>query len=403
MIFTLEALRAKRGDALLLHVGDPAGPELMIIDGGWRGVYRKTLKPRLERLRADRAPGHKLPVRLLMVSHIDSDHICGVLDMTDELDTFRLDQRDPPYAIRNLWHNSFDDIVGDHAPELFEAAVDEVGTASLAGEIDSDLPGLELRGALVLASVPQGRDLRNHASVLGFSVNQPVGGLIANRGDGAAVDPPLVPGLETIVVAPSLQRLRNLQEEWDRVLREKDLGVEPDVSPVAYVDKSIPNLASIVVLLRAGNREMLLTGDARGDDILDGMEAAGLLDEGGTRPLDLLKLPHHGSYNNVEEDFFRRLPADHYVVSGDGSHGNPEVETFRMLFAGRAGDDRPFSIHLTYAPDEMRADHGVPYPSAELEALFQEHRASGRLLAATWPGEADLGVRIDLGEPYAGA
>ena len=41
----------------------------------------------------------------------------------------------------------------------------------------------------------------------------------------------------------------------------------------------------------------------------------------------MLKVPHHGSANNLETDFFERITADHYVFSGDGEHGNPERET----------------------------------------------------------------------------
>ena len=49
----------------------------------------------------------------------------------------------------------------------------------------------------------------------------------------------------------------------------------------AFVDKSVPNLSSIVVLAELGGKSMLLTGDARGDKILEGMELAGLLETGG--------------------------------------------------------------------------------------------------------------------------
>ena len=91
----------------------------------------------------------------------------------------------------------------------------------------------------------------------------------------------------------------------------------------AFADKSVPNLSSIVVLAELGGKSMLLTGDARGDKILEGMELAGLLEEGGNKHVDLLKVPHHGSDNNMETIFFKRVPADHYVFSGDGEHGNP--------------------------------------------------------------------------------
>ena len=44
---------------------------------------------------------------------------------------------------------------------------------------------------------------------------------------------------------------------------------------------------------------MLLTGDARGDDVLAGLREAGLLRRSPLH-VDVLKLPHHGSDRNVE-------------------------------------------------------------------------------------------------------
>jgi hypothetical protein len=60
----------------------------------------------------------------------------------------------------------------------------------------------------------------------------------------------------------------------------------------------------------------------------------------------VLKVPHHGSANNLETSFFRRVTADHYVFSGDGEYGNPERETLEMLFEARGG--APWTLHFTY-------------------------------------------------------
>ena len=99
---------------------------------------------------------------------------------------------------------------------------------------------------------------------------------------------------------------------------------------------------------------MLLTGDARGDKILEGLELAGLLKPKGTMHVDLLKVPHHGSANNMETKFFKRVTADHYVFSGDGEHGNPERETLEVLFEARG--DEPFVMHFTYPIDDSDAE-----------------------------------------------
>ena len=52
-VFTLEAVFAKKGDALLLHYGPWDAPKCVLIDGGPSGVYRQFLKPRLNRLREE--------------------------------------------------------------------------------------------------------------------------------------------------------------------------------------------------------------------------------------------------------------------------------------------------------------------------------------------------------------
>jgi hypothetical protein len=57
------------------------------------------------------------------------------------------------------------------------------------------------------------------------------------------------------------------------------------------------------------------------------------------------------SSNNLDDDFFERIIAKHYVFSGNGEHGNPERESLEMLFKARVNGD--YVIHLTYPVDEI--------------------------------------------------
>jgi hypothetical protein len=151
---------------------------------------------------------------------------------------------------------------------------------------------------------------------------------------------------------PELEALHKKHEEWLRELKKK--GKSPAETLAAYVDKSVPNLSSIVVLAEFGGKRMLLTGDARGDKIIQGLQLARLLGPGKNSKIevDLLKVPHHGSSNNLKTDFFERVVAKHYVFSGDGEHGNPERESMEMLLAAR-GEDADFTIHFTYPVAEI--------------------------------------------------
>ena len=82
MIFALEALQGNDGDCLLLHYGSTADQtNPVLIDGGSRGVYQSVLKPRLDSLRGQSS----LDLRMVLVSHIDADHITGVIDLLRRL------------------------------------------------------------------------------------------------------------------------------------------------------------------------------------------------------------------------------------------------------------------------------------------------------------------------------
>ena len=103
MPFTLEVLEAKKGDALLLHYGKDSAPKLIVIDGGPGGVYAGSLKPRLDQIKQQRSPNDPLPIRMVMVSHIDDDHINGVLQMISKLAGLKEQHKPLPYDITTLW------------------------------------------------------------------------------------------------------------------------------------------------------------------------------------------------------------------------------------------------------------------------------------------------------------
>jgi hypothetical protein len=365
MTVILEALPARHGDCLLLHYGPPEERQLVLIDGGPARVWRETLSRRLDALRAaqDLEDHQGLLIRLVMVSHIDDDHIRGILELTDLLCERRDDQKALPYRIEELWHNSFDDIVGNQADRLYTAAAAVAGAASGSGFSHFDL---DPHAQAVIASVPQGRALRNNARKLDLAVNRVTasGPLVVPSGRKLAVDLDGGPTLQ--ILGPNQQRLDDLHQEWDEILREKGLDQsDGQAAAAAFVDKSVFNLSSLVVLAAAGSKRALLTGDARGDDVLAYLREAGALADGRAR-FDVLKLPHHGSDRNVTPEFFEAVSADHYIVSGDGRHGNPELATIQMI--REAQGQSAYNIHLTYAVDNFVEG----YPKAQLAQLLAD-------------------------------
>ena len=354
MFFTLDVRRARKGDCLILHYGTKKQPGLGLIDGGPSGVYKPHLKPRLAEIREARGldADATLPVDFLMVSHIDDDHINGVLELTKELLEAKHSQEPLPLKINGVWHNSFDDIIGNSPKELTAAVTAQFGAASLSGD-PGDFPGLDPDAAKVLASVSQGFRLRDDTRGLNLRVNPEFSGkLILAKAKGKQVE--MGKGLSFTVIGPMNPEVLALQKAHDTFLEKAAAkGKETEAALAAFTDNSVPNLSSVVVLAEAGKKRILMTGDARGDKVIEGLELVGLLKKDGksTIHVDVLKCPHHGSKRNAAPIFFRRITADHYVFSGNGEHGNPARETLQMLLDERGDED--YTIHLTYPIDEI--------------------------------------------------
>jgi len=98
--------------------------------------------------------------------------------------------------------------------------------------------------------------------------------------------------------------------------------------------------------------------------------------------VDILKVPHHGSSNNLETGFFERIIADRYVFSGNGEHGNPERESLEMLVEARGSD--PFEAHLTYPIDEIDVARKEDHEKEQRKA-----KARGKKPAPDWIAASD--------------
>jgi len=422
--FTLEALPARYGDCLLLHYGDEAKPGLMLIDGGPGKVWEKFLEPRLQALSAARGPGFK--INLMMVSHIDDDHVVGLVAFTGAWKAAKQAGKAWPYPVREVWHNSFERISNRKDINAVTASVTASAGATSVDEIDLEEHGIEntdeaRAGLKVLASVAKGKALRDDLEALNVPTNTGFDGHLVRPGAGPSVPYKLGAELTLHIAAPLAKQLQDLQEEFAQELKE-------DSALAAYTDGSVPNLSSIAALARFRDKTILLTGDARGDFLREGLKAEGLLDANGKLHVDIFKLPHHGSDRNIDIDFFQDVTADHYVASADGTFINPDRPTLEMLIDARPKDAR-YTIHLTYplaAIDEQRRKEWEAERESELKkkakkppekqasakvreewdeavhglgSLIAAKQAEGYAFKLAAPEAVGTGARIDLLDP----
>jgi hypothetical protein len=316
-MIALEAFSAKEGDALLLHYEDDSGPRYAIIDGGPAGVFTDVVAPRLAELDPT---NNGLRIEFASVSHVDGDHVDGVLDWFEEM-------------TNNVGAGS--DVLFWNSPRAMPAPAQPAGgqikqpkRADLEKLIATLTPGKAM--AVKVQSYKTGTQLDGLATDAGTSINPPHGSrLIA----GDVLPDDIVGPLKIKVTGPSIKVLEKMLLKWQKT-------APIDVTPQS-IDTSVTNLSSLVLHVRAGkSKTMLLCGDARADHILQGLADAGFA-ASPEKPLkvSILKVPHHGSDRNAfsgplakdKWKFFESVLAKHYVFSADGRFDNPSPATVQHV------------------------------------------------------------------------
>ncbi len=332
----LHVVQAKHGDCLILEYHSSSDSKHILIDGGPDTIYEEYLRQVLMDLRAG---GKKLD--LAIVSHVDDDHITGMLDLFKELKQQRDQGRQGIIDVGAFWHNTFSQTLGKDVEGSFRTVLQRSGPAGRR-------EGASFRTE---RSIGQGDELTRLARDLEIPINpQFVPQLLLCSDDAPAT---IKYGrLNLCLVGPTRQNLEKMRKKWIAWLKQQekrrmaaDRGAASETA--AMIDESIPNLSSIMVLCESGGKSILLTGDGRWDDLLRGLDQARRLDAQGKMHVTVLKLPHHGSRRNVTRKFFKTITADKYVICADGKYDNPDFATLQWLVETAREDRRSIEIFVT--------------------------------------------------------
>jgi hypothetical protein len=344
-MLTLHIIQARYGDSLILEYGTSSAPRFLLVDGGPNDVYSHHLKAVLEDIRDD---GGELD--LVVLSHVDRDHVTGLLDLTNDLQWQRVREVPETISINELWHNSFSGTLGTDVQDRFGRLLNRAGP---------------VRSALAHSSktsrdIAQGDELTQSANNLGLPIN-PSDRFGSERiiTVDQATETIVLGNLTLRIVGPTRASLEELEEDWLEWLeQQEDRVLVPDLREAERaarsLDDSVPNLSSIMFLAEADGRTILFTGDGRSDHLKDGLEQAGLLDAEGRLHVNVLKLPHHGSKYNVTADFIETVTADQYVVSASGYHGHPHKDTLRWIVRAARDQARTIEIVATNSTRSLR-------------------------------------------------
>ncbi|HEY0859276.1 MAG TPA: hypothetical protein VGE16_19565 [Albitalea sp.] len=318
-VFTVEMLPADNGDCLWIEYGDPASPRRLLIDCGARSVA-STVAARID---AIEPPGTH-DFELFVLTHIDADHINGVLPL------FQLPSFDARFA--DIWFN------GWHQISRFLSVKQGEEFSRLLEDPARALPW-------------------NRAVSAGGRNKHPAP--IVVPADGVPPTFALAGGLRLTLLSPGADQLNRLARDWRRALlelapRKAMLGRRAPPAPVTDFgtfdvtslamtpvnkDASAANGSSIALLAEFDGRAVLLTGDAHADVLTTSIKALQQARGLGTQKLrlDALKLSHHGSANATTRELLEAIDCPRYLVSTNGNlfyHPDREAIARVIVFGG---------------------------------------------------------------------
>lgn len=337
----LHIIQARYGDCFLLEYGDEASPAYMLIDGGPRRTYEEHLKPALLEI----LKGHTV-IDDVVISHVDNDHIVGVLDLLTELQKQQNIGEQPYLTIGQLWFNSFSSTIGTKDIEKRMGKINQV----------AGLNGVRMQSmSIAVNGIKEGYRVMQRTDQLKIPVNKDA----ANGFYLAVKDSPVIKraNLEITVAGPTLANLQKLQVEWEEWVRQNEQAIAAgkytkDVA--AAMDRSVPNLSSIVLYIKADGKTLLLTGDCRSDHLQQGLIETGLSPDGKLH-VDIFKVPHHGSMRNTTKQFYEEVTADTYIISADGTYDNPDDEVLYWIVEAAKAAGRKIKIVLTNETESSAA------------------------------------------------
>jgi len=360
--FRVTLLPAGQGDSILLEYGDPAAPFRILIDGGPARCY-DLVSARLAAVIRDRRR-----IDLLVLTHVDADHIEGVLKLVNDANL--------ALEVGEVWFNGYqqlpsdeDDYLGPPHGEILSTLISSrdipwntpFNRGPVVRERTAPLPCIDLPGGLTLTVLgPDEATLRSLRSVWEEECRK------AGIAPGSTRD--------ALDLLARQQRLRPL----DTYLADFDpeaLATGPESS----ADSSVTNASSIVLLAEYDGRGILLPGDATPTVLAEGLER--LLAERGRSVLDVeaVKLPHHGSRRNVTRGVLDLVRSPTYLVSTDSSYfRHPDPEAIARVVVGHGARRLVFN-YRTEITDRWsdqaltgRFGYDAIYPAVETKGVALE-------------------------------
>jgi len=282
----LNILKAGSGDSIhLQYTSNEDIQKNILIDGGIENIYQKEIKHILKDI---------LSLDLVIVTHIDRDHIGGINKLLNSPDTAK---------VKKVYFNSADLITKNDSN--FISISDGINLVEYLGNKNINTNEIP---------IVNGSSFNFEEFVLEF-------------------------------LSPPAESLKYLQNEWETIKKEKentlvsfsktfDVRQLNDIVKEKFTEHAyksdIANWSSLAFILQFKKCIFLFLGDAKDSVIINALREQGYSSKKKYK-VDYIKLSHHGSKYNTSKEFLEMIDCRHYIFSTNGTHQKPHIETIARI------------------------------------------------------------------------
>jgi hypothetical protein len=335
-MFRIELLPARHGDAIWIEYGSRRSPRRIIIDGGPASSYATGLGNRIRML-----PPGKRRIDLLIITHIDADHIDGPI-------IFLQEANDLGVQLGEVWFNGWQHIKGS----------DSATYAPLQGEF--------LGGLLALGDVlqPKWNATFGHQAIV-----------VPDQGPSTHELPD---GAQLTLLSPGPFQLKRLRARWASAIRDFTPGdateasrrlkerrdYKPPQVPAVFAartfgdDRAVANGSSIAFIIEFEGHSCLFGADAHPRVLAASLRY--LTEQRGVKrlSLDLVKLPHHGSMSNIDDAVLSLIDCSQWLISTNGANFDHPDQSIARFIAERSPQEIRFLCNYHVHSTQRLANEG---------------------------------------------
>lgn len=353
----IEMFPAENGDAFLVRLDNKKN---ILIDMGYIDTYKTYIRDRLVEIKNENQC-----IDLLIITHIDEDHIEGAIEFIKQ----NGDSESPQIIeLKEIWYNSyrhlqFDKCKVEHISRFENRQLEELKLSN------SSISRKEINESKLI-SANQGSTLAGYLYGLGYinnKWNSSFNYKAVNLDSNNEID---LDDIKMYVLSPNTKKLSELSKVWIEKLRkiDTDFSISDEeifddayelymkkIKPIIDVneskdisyslkdfktlvqgdikqsnkDTSKSNGSSISFILEHKDKRLLFLGDAHEDIILNNIEK--YEDKGVSLEFDAVKISHHGSIKNNFR-WIEKVKSEKYLISTNGEkHGHPNEEVIAKI------------------------------------------------------------------------